>query len=140
MSRLILDTNSFNEIYRTEPDAGFRAWFQRQPLEMLYTTAVNADEIWYGIECLPGGRKKADLARWWDSYFLPNFTGRILAFDLRAAKIHGTIRALGRRRGKPRPIADSMVAAIAVAHDAGIVTRNTIDFAGLDIDIVNPWL
>ena len=34
---------------------------------------------------------------------------------------------------------DSLLAATALQHDLTLVTRNTKDFAGLDLQLVNPW-
>lgn len=33
-----------------------------------------------------------------------------------------------------------MIAAIALVHGAGVATRNTRDFEGLGLDLVDPWL
>jgi len=32
-----------------------------------------------------------------------------------------------------------MIAATAIEHDLTVVTRNVKDFAGLGVDIFNPW-
>jgi predicted nucleic acid-binding protein len=36
--------------------------------------------------------------------------------------------------------ADAQIAGIALVHGATIATRNTRDFAGLPLTVVNPWL
>jgi predicted nucleic acid-binding protein len=41
--------------------------------------------------------------------------------------------------GRPLPAIDSLLAATALQHDLTLVTRNTKDFAGLDLQLVNPW-
>jgi toxin FitB len=135
----LLDTNALREFYTDRPNAGFTTWLGDRSLKDFYTTAINAGEIRYGIECLPDSHKKRRLAEWWDNYFLPNFEGRILSFDLKAAQIHSLIRAADKRKGAPRPLADGMIAAIALAHDFDLVTRNVKDFAGLDLELMNPW-
>jgi len=33
-----------------------------------------------------------------------------------------------------------MIAATALEHDLAVVTRNVKDFAGLGVDLLNPWL
>jgi predicted nucleic acid-binding protein len=35
--------------------------------------------------------------------------------------------------------ADGMIAATAIEHGLMVVTRNVKDFAGLGVDIFNPW-
>lgn len=39
----------------------------------------------------------------------------------------------------PRPFRDSLIAACALQHDLVVVTRNTTDFAGMGVPVVNPW-
>lgn len=34
---------------------------------------------------------------------------------------------------------DAMIAAICLSHDATLATRNTKDFEGLDLKLVNPF-
>ena len=37
------------------------------------------------------------------------------------------------------PVIDGMLAATALEHDLTLVTRNTKDFAGLGVQLINPW-
>lgn len=41
--------------------------------------------------------------------------------------------------GRPLPAIDSLLAATALTHDLVLVTRNTKDFAGLPVQVFNPW-
>ena len=45
------------------------------------------------------------------------------------------------RRAQGRPIAefDAQIAAIARSRDATLATRNTADFEGCGVRLVNPW-
>ncbi|MFA7505700.1 MAG: PIN domain-containing protein [Burkholderiaceae bacterium] len=62
------------------------------------------------------------------------FFGTGLPFDDDAAEAYGTIVQLVIAQGRTprRRIADLMIAAIALANGAGIITRNAGDFAGLE--------
>ncbi|SPL90419.1 unnamed protein product [[Actinomadura] parvosata subsp. kistnae] len=40
---------------------------------------------------------------------------------------------------RPLPIVDGLIAATARAHDWILVTRNEKDFAGLDVETLNPF-
>ena len=42
-------------------------------------------------------------------------------------------------RGAPLNTADELIAATALEHDLALVTRNTRDFAGLGVPLLNPW-
>jgi predicted nucleic acid-binding protein len=65
---------------------------------------------------------------------------RWLAFDIPAAKIYGTLAALVRRSGRnPRPRRmDLQIAATAAAHRLPLLTKNIVDFAGLErvVDVI----
>jgi predicted nucleic acid-binding protein len=41
--------------------------------------------------------------------------------------------------GRPLPAIDALLAATALQRDLTLVTRNTRDFAGLAVRLVNPW-
>lgn len=38
------------------------------------------------------------------------------------------------------PAIDVLIAATAIAHDLTLASRNTSDFAGTGVKLVNPWL
>jgi predicted nucleic acid-binding protein len=140
MSKFLLDTNVLSELYDMENgDQNVNRWVRNQSFDNLFTTALNIAEIQYGIENVPPGRQRTILQHSLNNYILPQFYGHILSFELKAAEVWGSIRAEDRKRGTQRPIMDGLLAAIAIANDLGIVTRNVRDFAGLDIDLLNPW-
>lgn len=63
-----------------------------------------------------------------------------LPFDVEAARAYGRIYAAARGHGRSshRRLADLLIAAVALANDLPVVTRNGADFTGLDdlIDII----
>jgi hypothetical protein len=71
--------------------------------------------------------------------FRGDFAGRILSFDTDAAVIYAELFARHRSAGRPAAIADLMIASIARAHGASVVTRDTEDFAGCGLALINPW-
>ena len=79
-----------------------------------------------------------DLERWFSGPNGPQavFAGRILAFDMRAALIWGSLMAQGTRTGRPRSPLDMILAAIAESNDCTLVTDNEKHFAGLNF--INP--
>jgi predicted nucleic acid-binding protein len=42
-------------------------------------------------------------------------------------------------KGRPLKVADGFIAATALERDLTVVTRNVRDFAGLGVDVFNPW-
>ncbi len=51
----------------------------------------------------------------------------------------GDLMALAKRSGLGLASMDGLIAATAVAHQLTLATRNTRDFEGFGIDIVDPW-
>lgn len=64
---------------------------------------------------------------------------RFLPFNGPAARRCAALRAQQERAGSPRPREDLMIAATAQANDATVATRDTGDFEGLGVEVINPW-
>ncbi len=136
----ILDTNVVSELVAIKPTVDVVGRISQLPQNAVYTTAVTEAEIFYGIERLPTGRRRDHLRTAIEAIFSEDFAGRVLPFDSHAARIYGRLLAERRTAGRPMPQSDVQIAAIAIAHRAVLVTRNTRDFAGSDIALLNPWV
>ena len=136
---LLLDTNMLSEIMRPEPARKVVDRIERQRPDDLFTAAVCQAEILAGLAIMPIGRRRTDLQEAAIAMFAEDFGDRILPFDALAAEAYGEIFAARRRIGRPNGTIDLMVAAIARARGASVVTRNVADFDGAGVAIVNPW-
>ena len=136
---LIVDTNVISELMRPAPTGSVAQWFEQQPLEQLAITAVTVGEILYGLDLLPDGRRKADLAGRFATVLQRAFSGYVLPFDDAAAAVYARIRGDRNRAGRPISINDAMIAAIARTQSGTVATRNVADFEQCGIAIVNPW-
>ncbi len=135
---IILDTNVISELMRTTPDPVVVAWARAQTPELVYTSALTVAEVGYGIARLPPGRRRQVLAAAAEQVFT-TFAERVLAFDAAAAAAYGDVVTTRERAGTPISALDAQIAAVTRAHSATLATRNTSDFIGLDLDLVNPW-
>jgi tRNA(fMet)-specific endonuclease VapC len=105
-----------------DADSGIRHEFQqRSPSEIALCSVVKA-ELLYGA--YRSGRVDANLQRL-KVFFQPL---RSLPFDDRCIEHYALIRADLAANGRPIGPNDLMIAAIARAHDATLVTRNTGEF------------
>ncbi len=136
---LMLDTNMLSAMMSAKPAQKVADWIVEQPSEMLYTAAVCQAEILSGIAILPDGRRRTDLAEAARAMFAEDFQGRVLPFDSEAAAAYAKMFALRRKAGGPVGTIDLMLAAIASARGASVVTRNVADFEGVGLMIINPW-
>ena len=134
----ILDTNVISEPMNPSPSATVLDWWAQQQPGALFITTVTVAEILYGIELLPPGKRRAALLAGAERMFGKVLVGHILPFDENAARAFSEIAV--RRRAQGRPIADldAQIAAIARSRNAILATRNTADFEGCGVRLVNP--
>ena len=131
----LIDTNVLSELRRKQPDPAVVAWMQARPRTSLYLSVLTLGEIRKGVERVDDTRRKQLLLDWLEVE-LPNyFVGRLLPVDTHTADRWGRLMASA---GRPLPAIDSLLAATALQHDLTLVTRNTKDFEGLGVQLVNP--
>ena len=136
---IILDTNVLWEIMKVSPSPQVIRWLGQFPPPRLFTTAISQAEILYGIELLPKGKRRTALKSAVERIFTEDFGARVLAFDSEAARAFAAIASARRVAGRPITEFDSQIAAIALTHRATLATRNSQDFEGCGISLVNPW-
>ncbi len=132
----MIDTNVLSELRRKSPDAGVLAWFTQRPPATLYLSVLTLGEIRKGIETVSDEVRRQALIDWLETDLPTFFTGRMLPVDEAVADRWGRLVAAA---GRPLPAIDSLLAATALEHDLVLVTRNVKDFAGLPVQIFNPW-
>jgi len=135
----VLDTNVISELMNRKGSKRVKDWVAAQPRESLFTTTITQAEVLYGIAILPQGKRKQALLEAAELMFLEDFAGQILSFDSLAAQLFAQIAAYRKQKGQPISQADAQIAAICLAHNSTIVTRNVDDFINCSIPIVNPW-
>ncbi|HET9086242.1 MAG TPA: type II toxin-antitoxin system VapC family toxin [Acidobacteriaceae bacterium] len=136
---IVLDTNVLSELMRPNPSLRVLAWMRQLPRPQMAVTAITEAEIFYGVELLPQGKRKNQFLSEAESMFAEDFRGRTLPFDSEAARLYAKIASARRAKGKPISVPDAQIAAIVLAHNAVLATRNIMDFAGCGVQIVNPW-
>lgn len=138
MSRYLLDTNIISNVTKPVPSESLLAWMAQQIDEDLFISALTVAEIRRGVLEKPRGRKRDQLEAWFSGPEGPSalFAGRVLSFDEKAGLIWGRLMAEGTIAGRPRSALDTIIAAIAEAHDCTVVTDNESHFTG--IPILNP--
>ena len=137
---IILDTNVVSELMRASRSEAVLRWLStQQEADGLFVTTITLAEVLYGIELLPKGKRRDGLERQADAMFTQDFAGRILPFDDPAARMFPLLAAGRRKLGRPIEFFDAQIAAIARVHEATLATRNTDDFEGCGIKLVNPW-
>ena len=132
----LLDTNIVSELRRgPRANAGVVAWFEEQPNAALFLSVLSLGEIHQGIARLRkrDPKQAAHLSRW--VHGLSQFyEDRLLYIDGPVAEDWGRLSA-----ARSLPVVDGLLAATARVHRLTLVTRNTRDFAHVDVPVFNPY-
>jgi len=136
---IVLDTNVVSELLRPAPAPQVESWLAAQDGATVYFTAVGEAELRHGLAIMPAGRRRKALAEAIDAMLEEDFRDRILPFDRAAASAYAVIAAARRVAGQPISQFDAHIAAIAHANAFAVATRNTGDFAGCGIALIDPW-
>jgi toxin FitB len=135
----VLDTNILSAIISARPSPELAAWIAGQPEDALFTATICHAEILADLAVMPDGGRRVALETAARAIFADDFNGRVLPFDAAAAAARPDIFAARRRAGRPTAPLDFMIAAVARANGAGVVTRNIGGFEDCGVPLVDPW-
>jgi len=136
---IVLDTNIISEITKPRPDRAVLSWLGRNDLLTLYVSDVTVMELVFGAERHLIKHRSERYYKIVDAVMKHEFHGRILNLDQETFASAGCIRAQREMSGRMMSSQDAMIAAICLQHGATLATRNTKDFEGLDLKLVNPF-
>ena len=64
---------------------------------------------------------------------------RVESFDVLAADQYAEVVTAREQNGQPISVSDAQIAAICRVLNATLATRNTSDFTGTGVNLINPW-
>jgi predicted nucleic acid-binding protein len=134
---IILDTNILSEPLRARPEPVVLRWLA-EIAEDTVLTSVTVGEILTGVRRLPPGRRREGLLAAIETT-LTTFADQVLPYDEPAARCYAQLQELRRAAGHALSVEDGMIAAICRVRGAILATRNTKDFDGLGVELINPW-
>ena len=134
----LLDTNVISELRvgKANQSAAVRHWAGSVPGNQLYLSSISILELETGVLLME--RKDAQQGqtlRSWLQGVMKEFSSQLLPFGSTTAVLCAAMRVPNRR-----PDRDAMIAATAKEHGYTIATRNTADFEGCGVQLLNPWL
>ena len=133
----LLDTNVVSELRLLErANPSVADWSRSHKGDGFFLSVATIQEVQYGILRLRRRDKPQGdmLGRWLAEHILPDFAGRILPLTVEIALACAALRVPNRRGER-----DAWIAATALVHDMTVVTRNTRDFAGTGVKLLDPW-
>ncbi|WP_285425929.1 type II toxin-antitoxin system VapC family toxin [Pseudomonas sp. efr-133-TYG-103a] len=134
----LLDTNVVSELRKNHRAApSVMRWARPIPASSLYLSSITVLELETGILRLErhDAAQSKLLRTWLEHHVLPAFAGRILPIDTAVASKCARLHV-----PDPRSEYDALIAATALVHGMTVVTRNTADFAGSGVALINPWI
>lgn len=129
----LFDTVALSEATKAVENPGFAAWRLGVEPDSVHTSVLCLGELHRGAAGVLDRDKGERLAVWLDG-LVTRLGERVLPIDRAVASAWG---ALG-KRGTVH-VADALIASTAKIHDLIVVTRNTRDFDGLGVAVLNPW-
>ena len=135
---IILDTGVLSALMRQTPDQKVVAWLDRQPRTSIWISSVTVLEVRFGLQIIPAGKRRSALIEAFEMA-LRTIGHRVAPFDVTAAQQAADLMAARQARGRPGDLRDTMIAGIALAHNATLATRNTAHFEDISLPVVNPW-
>jgi predicted nucleic acid-binding protein len=133
----LVDTNVVSELRKSSRcDPAVAVWATTVDPTLQFLSVISVLELQIGVMRVERRDAAAGrlLRQWLDSQVLATFADRTLAIDTAVARV-----CAGLHVPDPRPERDALIAATALHHGLTLVTRNTRDFEGLGLAVLNPW-
>jgi len=130
----LVDTNVLSEARRPRGHPRVKQWLTAAAPDRLFLSVLVLSELRRGVESLrPRDPSRATALDLWLSTLAGAFGDRLLPVSPEVADDWGRLNAV-----RPLPVIDALLAATARVHGLTLVTRNTADLAGVDVDLLDP--
>ena len=128
----LLDSNACIQYLNGQSEGIRRNIETRRPEEIVLCSVVKAELIYGAVKSARPERNLDKLRR-----FAELFSS--LPFDDDAAEVYGRIRTVLERSGTQIGPNDTLIASIAIAHGATLVTHNTREFSRVEDLQLKDW-
>lgn len=128
----LIDTNFISKLMRRESDQAVLDWADQQT--GFHVRVIALEELVFRLT-----QRSLPMKRQWLDDFLDRQC-RLLPVTTALALSGGTMRGILAVKGITRHPSDMLIAATALLHKLPLATRNTADFEGCGLTLINPFL
>jgi toxin FitB len=132
----LLDSDVLSQPAKKAGDARVITWLEKHQHEC-YTSSIVIAQLAFWVRT-KRGKQRVALQKWLTE-LVEAMHGRILGFNVSAAHVWAEQQHQLQTAGKPMPVEDSYIAAIARRHNLTIATGNVKDFQRPGIKVFDPF-
>lgn len=118
------------------PDPRLEAWFAWAYERPKFLSVITAGEVERAIRAVTDSRRRTQMIAWWSFAFRGPGAELLLPVTAPVAARWGQMLDSGAGRERDT---DLLVAATAAEHSLALVTGRPRQYAGLGLDLVNPY-
>jgi len=132
----LLDSDVLSQSAKKIGDARVITWIEKHQ-HQCYTSSIVIAQLAFWVRT-KRGKQRVALQRWFTE-LVEAMHGRILGFNVSVAHVWADLQYQLQTTGKPMPIEDSYIAAIARRHNLTIATGKAKDFHRPGIKVFDPF-
>ena len=132
----LLDSDVLSQPAKKAGNVRVIAWLEAHKDEC-YTSSIVIAQLAFWVRS-KRGKQRVALQKWLTN-LIDALHGRILGFNVSVAHVWAEQQHQLQAAGKPMPVEDSYIAAIARRHHLTVVTGNVKDFQRPGINVFNPF-
>jgi hypothetical protein len=133
----LLDSDVLSQPAKKVGDARVIAWLEKEK-DHCYTSSIVIAQLAFWVRTKRGKQRTA-LQTWLSDLIIDAMQGRVLGFNVSVAHVWAEQQTRLAALGRPMPVEDSYIAAIACRHNLTIATGNAKDFLRPGIEVFNPF-
>ena len=139
MGGFLLDTNILSELRRPKRNRSVVEFATRPSDPQFFTSEISFAEIRFGVDVAADKVEALVIENWLRDTLRPWFGERVLIVSEDSIVRWRHIVEEGRKQRLTYPEPDTLLAAVAHAHDMIVVTRDWKPFEKVGVPTLDPW-